>query len=64
MVGRPDTLALLALAAVTEHIGLAGTVNATFNEPYELARQLATLDHLSRAAGGWNVVTLLRRVHR
>ncbi|SEE62061.1 FMN-dependent oxidoreductase, nitrilotriacetate monooxygenase family [Arthrobacter alpinus] len=58
VVGRPDTLPVLAaLAAVTEHIGLVGTLNATFNEPYELARQLATLDHLSGGRAGWNVVT-------
>lgn len=58
VVGRPHTLALLAaLAAVTTDLGLAGTVNATFNEPYELARQLATLDHLSGGRSAWNVVT-------
>src|SRR6478609_2812219 len=57
-VGRPDSLAVLtALAAVTEHIGLAATLNATFHEPYELARQLATLDHLSGGRAAWNVVT-------
>ncbi|MEN2740010.1 NtaA/DmoA family FMN-dependent monooxygenase [Microbacterium sp. X-17] len=58
IAGRPDTLTVLAaLAAVTEHIGLVGTLNATFNEPYELARQLASLDHLSGGRAGWNVVT-------
>lgn len=58
VVGRPATLAVLtALAAVTEHIGLVGTLNATFNEPYELARQLSSLDHLSGGRAGWNVVT-------
>ncbi|GAB2895248.1 NtaA/DmoA family FMN-dependent monooxygenase [Streptomyces mayteni] len=58
IVGRPDTLPVLAaLAAVTEHLGLVGTLNATFNEPYELARQLASLDHLSGGRAGWNVVT-------
>jgi FMN-dependent oxidoreductase (nitrilotriacetate monooxygenase family) len=57
-VGRPDTLTVLgALAAVTEHIGLAGTLNATFHEPFEMARQLATLDHLSNGRAMWNVVT-------
>src|SRR4249919_2883413 len=57
-VGRPDSLAVLAaLASVTSHIGLAATLNATFHEPYELARQLATLDHLSAGRAGWNVVT-------
>jgi FMN-dependent oxidoreductase (nitrilotriacetate monooxygenase family) len=58
VVGRPDTLVVLAaLAAVTTHLGFGGTLNATFNEPYELARQLATLDHLSAGRAGWNVVT-------
>ncbi|WP_433257070.1 NtaA/DmoA family FMN-dependent monooxygenase [Streptosporangium sp. CA-135522] len=58
VVGRPDSLTVLsALAAVTTHLGLAGTINATFNEPYELARKLATLDHLSGGRAGWNVVT-------
>lgn len=60
VVGRPDTLPVLAsLAAVTEHLGLVGTFNATFNEPYELARQLSSLDHLSGGRAGWNVVTSL-----
>ncbi|MEP6659565.1 MAG: NtaA/DmoA family FMN-dependent monooxygenase [Acidimicrobiales bacterium] len=58
VVGRPDTVTVLAaLAAVTTHLGLTGTLNATFREPYELARQLATLDHLSGGRSGWNVVT-------
>jgi FMN-dependent oxidoreductase (nitrilotriacetate monooxygenase family) len=58
VVGRPDTFTVLAaLAAVTEHIGLAGTINSTFNEPYEVARQFATLDHLSGGRAAWNVVT-------
>jgi len=58
VVGRPDTLTVLAgLAAVTTHLGLAGTLNATFHEPYELARQLASLDHLSGGRAAWNVVT-------
>ncbi|GGM16792.1 NtaA/DmoA family FMN-dependent monooxygenase [Micromonospora yangpuensis] len=58
VVGRPDTLTVLAaLAAVTTHLGLAGTLNTTFREPYELARQLATLDHLSAGRAAWNVVT-------
>ncbi|MFJ7058326.1 NtaA/DmoA family FMN-dependent monooxygenase [Streptomyces griseobrunneus] len=58
VVGRPESLTVLnALAAVTERLGLAATVNATFNEPYELARRLATLDHLSDGRAAWNVVT-------
>jgi FMN-dependent oxidoreductase (nitrilotriacetate monooxygenase family) len=58
VVGRPDTLTVLAaLAAVTERIGLAGTINSTFNEPFEVARQFASLDHLSAGRAAWNVVT-------
>lgn len=58
VLGRPNTLAILAaLSAVTDHVGLVGTLSTTFNEPYELARQLATLDHLSGGRAGWNAVT-------
>jgi FMN-dependent oxidoreductase (nitrilotriacetate monooxygenase family) len=58
VVGRPDTFTVLAaLAAVTSHLGLAGTINSTFNEPYEVARQFASLDHLSGGRAAWNVVT-------
>ncbi|MGW2831094.1 NtaA/DmoA family FMN-dependent monooxygenase [Streptomyces sp. NPDC001286] len=58
VVGRPENLTVLAaLAAVTSRLGLAATVNATFNEPYEVARRLATLDHLSGGRAAWNVVT-------
>lgn len=64
VAGRPNTLAILsALAAVTEHIGLVGTLSATFNEPYELARQLATVDHLSDGRVGWNIVTTSDAFH-
>jgi FMN-dependent oxidoreductase (nitrilotriacetate monooxygenase family) len=58
VVGRPDTFTILtALAAVTDRLGLAGTINSTFNEPFEVARQFATLDHLSAGRAAWNVVT-------
>lgn len=58
VVGRPDSLTVLsALAAVTDHLGLAATLNTTFNEPYELARQFASLDHLSNGRAAWNAVT-------
>ncbi|CAM4390956.1 Nitrilotriacetate monooxygenase component A [Mycobacterium basiliense] len=58
VVGRPDTFTVLAaLAGVTERIGLTGTINTTFNEPFEVARQFASLDHLSEGRAGWNIVT-------
>ncbi|MCU1446219.1 NtaA/DmoA family FMN-dependent monooxygenase [Cryobacterium sp.] len=64
VVGRPNTLAVLAgIAAVTSHIGLVGTLSSTFNEPYELARQLSSLDHLSGGRAGWNIVTTFDAFH-
>ena len=65
VVGRPDTFTVLAaLAAVTERLGLAGTINSTFNEPYEVARQFASLDHLSAGRAGVERGHLLGRLHR
>jgi FMN-dependent oxidoreductase (nitrilotriacetate monooxygenase family) len=46
-----------ALAARTEHIGLVATISTTFNEPYNVARTMATLDHVSGGRAAWNVVT-------
>jgi FMN-dependent oxidoreductase (nitrilotriacetate monooxygenase family) len=58
VVGRPNTTSVLsALAAVTQHIGLAGTLSSTYNEPFDIARRLATIDHLSNGRAAWNVVT-------
>ena len=58
VVGRPESFTILAaLAAVTERIGLMATLTATYHEPYELARALGTLDHLSDGRAGWNLVT-------
>ena len=53
---EPVTL-LSALAAVTSHIGLVATTSSTYNEPYTLARQFASLDQISRGRAGWNLVT-------
>lgn len=50
-------LPLSAMAAATEHIGLAVTVSTTYEQPYALARKLTTLDHLTDGRIGWNVVT-------
>ncbi|PRY13057.1 NtaA/DmoA family FMN-dependent monooxygenase [Kineococcus rhizosphaerae] len=46
-----------ALAGSTEHLGLVATHSTTFNEPFTTARQLASIDHLTRGRAGWNVVT-------
>lgn len=53
---EPLTL-LSALSAVTERIGLIGTVTTSYNEPYHVARKFASLDHLSGGRAGWNLVT-------
>src|ERR1700682_3880996 len=53
-----DPMTLLpALAVVTEHLGLIATASTTYNEPFHVARKLASLDHLSGGRAGWNVVT-------
>ena len=46
-----------ALAAVSEHIGIVCTLSTTFTEPYNVARQLTSLDHVSNGRAGWNIVT-------
>jgi alkanesulfonate monooxygenase SsuD/methylene tetrahydromethanopterin reductase-like flavin-dependent oxidoreductase (luciferase family) len=46
---------LSALAAVSDRLGLVGTVDTTINQPFAVARQLATLDHLSDGRSGWHV---------
>ncbi|GAB3043842.1 LLM class flavin-dependent oxidoreductase [Virgibacillus ainsalahensis] len=46
-----------AMAAVTENLGFAPTISATYAQPYALARQLSTLDHLTEGRVAWNVVT-------
>lgn len=53
---EPITL-LSALAAVTERIGLVATASTSFSDPFNLARQFASLDHLSDGRAGWNLVT-------
>lgn len=53
---EPFTL-LSSLAAVTSKIGLVGTVSTTYNEPFNVARKFASLDHISNGRAAWNVVT-------
>jgi len=51
------TVLLTALAGVTDHIGLVATASTTYNEPFNLARRFASLDHISGGRAGWNIVT-------
>ena len=55
--GLEPTVLLTALATATRHIGLIATASTTYNEPYNLARRFASLDHISGGRAGWNVVT-------
>lgn len=51
------TVLLAAMAMATERVGLIATASTTYDEPYNLARRFASLDHLSGGRAGWNVVT-------
>lgn len=51
------TLAVSAMAAVTEKLGFGVTVSLTYEQPYALARRFATLDHLTEGRVAWNIVT-------
>lgn len=53
---EPITL-LSALSMRTQNIGLVATATTTYNQPYHLARMLASLDYLSRGRAAWNIVT-------
>ena len=50
-------IVLPAVASATRHIGLVATASTTYNEPYNLARRFASLDHVSHGRAGWNIVT-------
>jgi FMN-dependent oxidoreductase (nitrilotriacetate monooxygenase family) len=57
-LNRFEPLTLLsALAATTSKIGLVATVTVSYTEPFQVARQISSLDHISGGRAGWNVVT-------
>ncbi|WP_341795683.1 MULTISPECIES: LLM class flavin-dependent oxidoreductase [unclassified Pseudomonas] len=57
-LNRLEPLTLLsALAVTTRNIGLVGTLTTSYNEPFNVARRLASLDLISKGRAGWNVVT-------
>jgi FMN-dependent oxidoreductase (nitrilotriacetate monooxygenase family) len=56
-LNRLEPLTLLsALAVQTSHIGLVGTLTTSYNDPFNVARRLASLDLISGGRAGWNVV--------
>ncbi|MFB7664064.1 LLM class flavin-dependent oxidoreductase [Kitasatospora sp. NPDC056138] len=56
VVLEPMTL-LSALAMHTTHLGLVATASTTYKEPYNMAREFASLDLISGGRAGWNMVT-------
>jgi FMN-dependent oxidoreductase (nitrilotriacetate monooxygenase family) len=57
-LNRLEPLTLLsALAVTTRNIGLVGTLTTSYNDPFSIARRLASLDLISGGRAGWNVVT-------
>ena len=48
---------LAAVAAATAKIGMIATCSTTYTEPFNLARQFGSLDHISNGRVGWNIVT-------
>jgi FMN-dependent oxidoreductase (nitrilotriacetate monooxygenase family) len=58
---EPLTL-LSAIAANTQNIGLVATVNINFSDPYNIAREFTSLDHLSGGRAGWNIVSSFNEV--
>jgi len=46
-----------AMAAVTKHLSFGITGSATYETPYNFARRISTLDHLTNGRLAWNIVT-------
>lgn len=55
--GLEPTVLLTAVALATKHIGVIATASTTYNDPYNLARRIASIDHISGGRAAWNVVT-------
>jgi FMN-dependent oxidoreductase (nitrilotriacetate monooxygenase family) len=55
------TVLAAALAGVTENLGLTFTSSILQAHPFDFARRVSTLDHLSNGRVGWNIVTSVSR---
>ena len=51
------TVLLTAVALATQHIGVISTASSSYNEPLNLARRVASVDHISKGRAAWNLVT-------
>ncbi|MET0900565.1 MAG: NtaA/DmoA family FMN-dependent monooxygenase [Mycobacterium sp.] len=49
-------IALTVIAGQTDRIGLIGTASTSYNDPYNLARQVSSLDLVSDGRAAWNYV--------
>lgn len=57
-IDRMDPMAILsALSMTTQNLGLVATITTTYTEPFNVARAVASLDHISGGRAGWNIVT-------
>ena len=48
---------LAAIAGATSRVGLIATASTTYTEPFNLARQFASVDYISNGRAAWNIVT-------
>jgi N-acetyl-S-(2-succino)cysteine monooxygenase len=48
---------IAAISQWTKHLGFIATMSTSYNEPYNLARRFASLDHITNGRVGWNVVS-------
>jgi alkanesulfonate monooxygenase SsuD/methylene tetrahydromethanopterin reductase-like flavin-dependent oxidoreductase (luciferase family) len=55
--GLEPTVLLFAIARETNRIGLVSTVHAIYGHPFSVARSIASLDHVSKGRGAWNIIT-------
>lgn len=55
--GLDPVVAVAAMARATKHVGVGATISTTFFSPFQIARQLASLDLVSGGRVAWNVVT-------
>ncbi len=51
------TVLLTAVALATTHIGVISTLSTSYNEPYNLARRVGSMDFISGGRAAWNLVT-------
>jgi alkanesulfonate monooxygenase SsuD/methylene tetrahydromethanopterin reductase-like flavin-dependent oxidoreductase (luciferase family) len=49
-----------AVAAATSRVGLIAAASTTYTEPFNLARQFASIDHINNGRAAWNIVTFWR----